>query len=132
MTVTSGGTWAGTIQDGGFGGGNQVALVVSNGTLTLSGMNDYSAGTYVPGGQLIVTNNEGIEDGTNLLVGFGTNDSPFAAVTPAETSSPASTQITSAAVPEPGTLALVVAALSGAAVYRRLRRRSKTAAAKGI
>ena len=79
LTVTSGGTWAGTIQNGGFGGSDQVALVVSGGTLTLSGTNSYTGGTYVEGtGTLIVGDgnpgsdlsiDEG-EIGTNLFVGM--------------------------------------------------------------
>ena len=129
-TLTVGGsntsqTFAGTLQDG---AGTLALAMVGPGTLTLTGTNEYSGGTYVYSGTLIAANNEAIEDGTNLYVGsdvgafFGT-----AVPAGASAASAANSQAT-AAVPEPGTLALVVVALSGAAVYRR--RRSKTAVAK--
>ena len=132
-TLTVGGsntsqTFAGTLQDG---AGTLALAMVGPGTLTLTGTNEYSGGTYVYSGTLIAANNEAIEDGTNLYVGsdvgafFGT-----AVPAGASAASAANSQGATAAVPEPGTLALVVVALSGAAVYRR--RRSKTAVAKGV
>ena len=126
MTVESGGTWAGTIQDGGFGGAAQIGLVNSSGTLTLSGTNDYTAGTFVFGGELIVTNNEGIEDGTNLFVGAGT---PFGTIESAAASAaPAVASSVAAAVPEPGTLALlIVAGIAGLTAAGRARRNRRRA-----
>ena len=70
-------TFAGTISDG-LG---QTALAVTSGTLTLSGTSTYTGGTTVDGGTLIVTNNEGLADGSSLIVGGLT--SAFAPLTPA-------------------------------------------------
>ena len=65
------------------------------GTWTLGGDNTYSGGTYVTSGELILTNNDAILDGSSLTVG---NASAF----PTEV-----TATRLAAVPEPGTLARV-------------------------
>ena len=55
LTVSNGGTFAGTIQDGNqFGTDLPVALNVSGGLLKLSGTNTYSGGTLVTGGTLHV------------------------------------------------------------------------------
>ena len=127
LTVETGGTWAGMIQDGGFGGAAQVGLVLSSGTLTLTGVNAYTAGTFVFGGELDVNNPNAIEDSTNLYVGLGT---PFGTVVSAEASAaPASVQsAAAAAVPEPGTLALLaVAATAVAAAARRTRKNRRRA-----
>jgi fibronectin-binding autotransporter adhesin len=131
-TLTVGGdntsqTFSGTLQDG----GGTLALTVVGGMLTLTGTNNYSGGTTVDGGgTLVATNNEAIEDGTNLYVG---NDlgAFFSTAVPAGASA-ANSLVATAAVPEPGTVSLLVVAISGAAVYRRLRRRSKTAVIKGV
>ena len=83
-----------------------VSLVLSGGSLTLSGTNAYSGGTTVSGsGMLVATNDEAFEDGSNLYVGnysfpFGT------VVTAGESASQTAVQGAAAAVPEPGTLTL--------------------------
>ncbi len=122
-------TFSGSIQDG----ASTLALTVVGGTLTLSGTNNYSGGTTVTGGgTLIATSSLAIEDGTNLSVGDGVGafGSPIVPGGGSETAS-ANSQAVSA-VPEAGTLSLMLTALSGAAVYRRLRRRSKAAVTEGI
>jgi autotransporter-associated beta strand protein len=103
--------------------------VTGSGTLVLSGTNTYTGGTTVDGGTVILTNNEAIEDGTNLTIG---NPAAFipgpvvpgavAAGTVAASLPTAAPQAAIAPVPEPGTLALLAAVLGSAAVYRRLRR----------
>jgi autotransporter-associated beta strand protein len=55
----------------------------SVGTVTLSGMNTYSGGTYVAAGTLIVTNSGAILSGSNLIVGSAI---AFQTVAPASTS----------------------------------------------
>ena len=105
----------------GSGSGGLTVTSASGGTLTLSGTNTYTGGTYVEGSSLLIaTNNEAILDGTNLFVGSANDLLLFGGVAPAEAGLPASSAI---AVPEPGSLALAAVLLGSAAVYRRLRRR---------
>ncbi len=73
-----------------------------DGELVLSSANDYSGGTIVSGGTMVVTSVDGLEDGSNLTVGDPTAFSP-APIIPATTSA-------IAPVPEPGTVALFLAA----------------------
>ncbi len=108
VTGTGSGTFAGTIKDGtdSMADDFPVSLVLSGGQLTLSGSGAYSAGTFVEGGTLIVTNAKAIEDGSDLYVGnysfpFGT------VVTAGESASRTAVQGAAAAVPEPGTLTLL-------------------------
>ena len=108
------------------GSGGLTVTSASGGTLTLSGTNTYTGGTYVEGNStLIATNNEAILDGANLYIGSANELSMLGAVVPVETGSPAGSAIAAraATVPEPGTLALAAALLASAAVYRRVRRR---------
>jgi autotransporter-associated beta strand protein len=105
--------WSGTIFDGPIG---QTALnFAGSGTTILSGSNNYTGGTTVSGGTVIVTTPQGLADGSSLIVG---NPLAFpAAIVP-----PAS-QSAVAPVPEPGTLALSAAAAAlGAWGIRRRRR----------
>jgi autotransporter-associated beta strand protein/T5SS/PEP-CTERM-associated repeat protein len=90
--------------------------VTGGGTLTLSGTDTYAGGTRVEGATLIVTNPQGILDGSNLYVGRAS--SFFAPVVP----SPAAAAAVSP-VPEPGTWTLMAAILGSVAVYRRMRRK---------
>ena len=111
--------------------GSGVSLAVDNGTLVLSGSdNTYGGGTDVEGGTLYVTNSDAIPYGTGLTVGAGGvvtfGPSPVVAGLAAGSTfaaSPAATVV--AAVPEPGTVALLLAALWSAVIHRRFRRRSK-------
>ena len=53
LSITHGsGTYSGVIQDGGIANGSSGSLVLSGGTLTLSGNNTYSGATTVTGGTL--------------------------------------------------------------------------------
>ena len=114
--VTAGGAFSGTIGDGDFGGDAPVSLTVYGGTLTMSGTNTFSGGTTVSGGALILTNNEALTDGSSLTVGDASQFS--APVVPAASAV--------AAVPEPGTLAVVgIAGLIAAVAARKRRRTAK-------
>ena len=109
------------------------ALTVVGGSLTLSGTNNYSGGTTVNGGTLIVTNSQGIEDGTNLNIGSGLGAFSSPIVPDGGSAAATANSQAASAVPEAGTLSLMVAALCGAAVYRRLRRsRRAVTVAEGI
>ncbi len=92
------------------------------GTLMLTGTNTYTGGTFVNSGTMIVTNPAGIEDGTNLTVG---NASAFPAAAPIVPAPVAG--LAAAAVPEPGTLALVAAAALSIGILRRKRGRGSYA-----
>lgn len=107
------------ITDSGSISGAGMALTkIGSGTLILSGSNTYSGGTYVENGTLIVTNNEGLADGSNLTVGNATEFAPVV-------SDLAANNLAGSSVPEPGTLALFTTAVCSAAVYHRLRLRRK-------
>jgi autotransporter-associated beta strand protein len=93
-----------------------------SGTLVLSGSDNYTGGTEVIAGELIVTNVKAIADGSNLAVGNGLSVFP-AAVVPSFSQSMAT-------VPEPGSLALTAAAaglLAGC-----WRRRGRLASRSGM
>lgn len=98
------------------------------GTLILSGSNGYSGGTFVNAGTLQVQNPNGIPQGSNLSVGAGAASlfgSPAAGgvVLGGEVAASGNSAGAPPAVPEPGTLALLLAGLASAAIYRRVRRR---------
>ena len=91
---------------------------VGSGVLVLGGTNTYTGGTTVASGELIATNSEAIEDGTDLSVGAGL--SAFGAVVPVQASGAAAAQAV-ATVPEPGALMLLAAA--GTLLFFHRRRR---------
>jgi autotransporter-associated beta strand protein len=92
-----------------------MSLTLTNSsTLILSGSNDYSGGTVVEAGTLIVASNSGLLEGSSLAVGADAA-SLFASTAAGGL----------VAVPEPGPLVLLGAAVCGAAVYQRLRSRRK-------
>ena len=106
------------------GGGFSLTMSASNGTLILSGSDNYSGGTIVTAGTLIVTNADALPSGTSLTVGAGGTfifDPSQAVAAPIISSTASQTN----AVPEPGTLALLTVAVCGAAVYHRVRSRRK-------
>ena len=102
-------TIAGAISES---GGSCSLTLSGNGELILSGLNTYSGGTDVSGGTLVVSSNEGIADGSSLTVGAGAV-SIFAGAAVPQTAAP---------VPEPGTLALLAAALWSAGIHYRFFR----------
>ncbi len=89
-----------------------LTLGASNGTLILSASDNYTGGTIVTAGRLEVTSSEAIQSGTSLTVGAGAS-SIFGEAAPQ----------TAAAVPEPGTLALLAVAgtVASAAIWPRKR-----------
>jgi autotransporter-associated beta strand protein len=111
-------TFSGSILGGGTLGA--IELVLSGtGTQVLSGTSTYSGGTFVTNGTLIATNPEALADGSNLTVG---NSFAFGSVIPSDAASAVSR---AAPVPEPGTLGLILAFLSGATIYGATFRRSQ-------
>ena len=102
----------------GSGSGGLTVFSASGGSLTLTGSDTYTGGTYVEGATLIVTNPAGIQDGTNLFVGNA--NQLFASVVPSQAASAVSAPAV-APVPEPQTLALAAAA--GACLLLNRRRR---------
>ncbi len=94
------------------------SLVLSGGGhLTLDNSNTYTGGTFVNSGTLIVDSASGIESGTNLSVGGMTSLFTHAPTVPGGIAG-----ASVAAVPEPGTLALLAAGLAIVA-FRVARRR---------
>jgi len=107
-----------------YGSGELTKL--GGGTLILSGTDTYAGGTDVEGGTLQVMNSNAVYYDTGLIVGTnGTVDigapTGAAAIFVARSSPAASSAGAVAAVPEPGTLALLaVGALAAAmAAWRR-------------
>jgi autotransporter family porin len=100
--------------------GSGSLIQLGSGTLVLSASNTYAGGTIVNAGELLVTNNEAIADGTNLAVGDASALSllPAAIVPSPPAAAPAVTP-----VPEPGTLLLLAAGGALLAIGRRRRRR---------
>jgi len=97
------------------GSGKVALLKTGPGTLVLSGSNAYSGGTVVTQGILEIMTPGGLRDGSSLTVGntlaFGASVVPEVAINDTS-SSPAL-----AAVPEPGTLALIAVALVGLGLF---------------
>ena len=107
---SSASTYQGTLA----GEGNSLTVNNPNAVLVLSGSGSYTGGTYVESGSLILTNRLAIADGANLTVG---NANVFAPVISNLSSSASFTP-----VPEPGTLALLVAGAAALiAMYRKRR-----------
>ncbi len=120
-------TFSGSIEGGGTLG--SLGLVLSGpGTLVLSGSNSYEGGTTVAEGTLIVATGGALPTGTSLTVGAGGTFvfDPSEAGTPLAQAAAESSANGVAAVPEPGAIALLLAALGIAMLRRRLvhRRRS--------
>jgi fibronectin-binding autotransporter adhesin len=111
-------TGAGTILvTGNISDGATVGLPVTltgPGTLILAGSDTYSGGTFVNGGTLIVESPTSLLDGSSLIVGQGASSLFAPAV-----AGPAAAVSGASAVPEPGTIALLLAALCSATACRR-------------
>ena len=111
---------SGDIIDG-LNNGQGGLLKTGAGTLILSGTNTYDGGTTVSRGELAVTSGYALPAGGSLSIGAGGTFvfDPMANATPLSGALPATTGAV-AAVPEPGTLALLASALMLAfAGYRR-------------
>ena len=90
------------------------SIVLDGGELILSGTGSYTGGTTVnSGGVLCLTSSTGIADGTNLTVaGGGTFIFDPAVIAAPAAGTAAAMAVPAGAVPEPGTLALLLAALA--------------------
>ena len=113
-------TFGGAIDDGPTG---KVTLVLEgSGTLVLCGTDTYTGGTFVDAGTLVLTQATALPAGESLTVGAGGTFvfDPSVAAAPVETARGAA-----AAVPEPGTLALLSMAgvVAAAALWWRRTRR---------
>ena len=71
LTVSNGGAFPGTIQDGLGGGTAPVSLEVTGGKLILSGTDTYSGDTLIEGGDLVLTENKALPAHDVLIVGPG-------------------------------------------------------------
>ncbi len=94
------------------------------GTLILSGADSYDGGTSVAAGTLAITTASALPSGSSLVVGANGTFifDPTATASPLSGSVPAISAGQVAAVPEPGTLALLTAALIGLVWGIRRRR----------
>ena len=113
-------TFAGSIA----GAATSLILDTASGRLTLSGTNAFGGGTFVEGGELILTNAHATADGSNIAVG-----NPLAFANPVVVAAQVLSSGAVTPVPEPSTLALFVAAVCGAAVYGVPRRFKSTSEA---
>jgi autotransporter-associated beta strand protein len=120
---TSTTTFGGSLRDGPAA---QIGLALTgSGTLVLSGTSSYSGGTSVEAGTLVLTDPGALAGGSSLTV--GASAAQYFDLSLGAVASPADSAAAAAAVPEPGTLALLAAGLWSAAIYRRFRPRSQTA-----
>jgi fibronectin-binding autotransporter adhesin len=99
--------------------GNGSLTKAGPGILILSGADSYSGGTTVAAGTLEVLSGSALPTGTSLTLGArGTF-----VFDPSQAGSPVVGSAVVAAVPEPGMLALLAAAVCGVALYRSVRSR---------
>jgi fibronectin-binding autotransporter adhesin len=114
-------TFRGTIADG---PSNLLSLALTGpGKLILTGTNTFSGGTTVTDGTLILASPTALAGGSSLTVGQGATSLFAPAIAgPSLAASPAG----AVAVPEPGTWALVLAALWSAIACYRVSKRTET------
>ena len=127
LVVTSGGTHGWTLSFGTASSitdnGEAFSLTMSGsgGMLIISGSDSYSGGTFVTAGTLEVTNPSALPDETSLTIGAsGVFIFDPMAVAALATTSPGLAVVP---VPEPTTLALVIAGVVGLVGYRLMRRK---------
>ncbi len=111
---TSASTFSGSIQ----GAGEQLTLDAGTGRLVLTGSNTFTGGADTLSGTLIVASAYALPDGSSLTVG-ARGMSMFDAAASADVPSPLAGAGGAAAVPEPGTLLLLLAAVAFGLVARR-------------
>ncbi len=92
------------------------------GTLVLGGTSDYTGGTTVTDGELVLGSATAIETGSSLFVGNPAVVGPLALGAVGSAASPAASSGATAAVPEPSTLGLLIAAACGLAACLRRRK----------
>ena len=90
---------------------------LGTGALILTASNTYTGGTVVEAGTLIVSDHDALPSGTSLTVGADASQLFGGSLQAAAMAGDMQ------AVPEPGTLALLAAAVCSAAVYRHIRSR---------
>ena len=122
LTVAGSGNTAVTGPVGGAGG----LLKTGPGELILSGVNDYTGGTTVNAGTLVLAAGNALPNGTDLIIGAGGTliYDPTVAAEPAPASPLRPSASETAAVPEPGTLVLLIAGLvvAGAALRQAAKK----------
>ncbi len=105
-------------------------LKLGAGIMNLTGTNNYSGGTTVTGGELNLDSNTAILPGSSLIIGdpavLGPGEVGAVDVAASPEVVSATTAAATAAVPEPGSLGLLIAAAGAVAAYVR-RRRSRIA-----
>jgi chondroitin AC lyase len=108
---------------GAISGTGGAVMKQGSGTLVLSGSNSYTGGTIVEAGTLVVTAAGALPAGTSLTIGAGAT-SFFAPAVPGPSladspaiAAPASPTASAEPVPEPGTWALLIAAVCCASAY---------------
>lgn len=74
LTVESGGTFSGTLADGGIGGGTKGSLILVNGTETLSGTNTYTGDTTIDLGATLALTGTGSIAGSSPVLDNGIFD----------------------------------------------------------
>ncbi len=126
LTVSGSGTLAFGQSSSITDNGNQYSLTMSGagGTLILSGSDSYSGGTNVSAGTLIVTSQTALPDGSALSVGAGgmfVFDPMQAFAAPIESLTDVPSGRVVSAVPEPGTLELLVIGVAAAAIAAGIR-----------
>jgi autotransporter-associated beta strand protein len=123
-------TISGSVNESTPGAG--VLELTDAGTLVLGGSNEFTGGTVVTSGTLVLTNNEALAAGSSLTIGDASafqNESGGARSDTGSVSSalnaPLAASPSITPVPEPGTLALVVAGvIAGLTTWRRRHKQS--------